>query len=85
MKRKLTLSPEPATIIAKLRLRLHDVWTIYHRLTFDIFMTVCLREYTPGLPPEDGTLCIDVTAWTPLTMTCVFYLVGICYHILQEW
>ena len=51
--------------------------TIYHRITFGKFMTVCMREYTPALPPEWGRpiLCIDVTVWAPLTVTCVFHTV----------
>ena len=53
MKRELTFSPEPATIIAKLR----RVQEIYHRITFRTFMIVCMREYTLPLPPE-GVECV---------------------------
>ena len=30
--------------------------TIYHRMTFSTFMTVCMQEYKPVLLPEGGTL-----------------------------
>ena len=36
-------------------------------------MTVCMREYTPALTPERATLCINVTVWSPLTVTCVTF------------
>ena len=49
--------------------------TIYHRMTFSSFLTICMREYMPALPLVGGTLCIDVTVWAPLTVTCVFHLV----------
>ena len=49
--------------------------TIYRRMTFGTFMTVCMREYTPALPPEEATLYIDVSVWAPLTVTRVFHLV----------
>ena len=45
---------------------------IYCRMTFGTFMAVFMREYTHGLSPEEATLCIDVTVWTPLTVTCGF-------------
>ena len=28
-----------------------------------------------------GTLCFEVTVWAPLTVTCMFHLGWICYHI----
>ena len=34
--------------------------TIYSRMSFGTFMTVCMPEYTPALLPEEG---IDVTVW----------------------
>ena len=61
MKRELTLFPEPATTIAELRQWMQMLGTIYRRMMFVSFMTVCMREYTPALPPEGSTLCIDVT------------------------
>ena len=48
--------------------------TIYHRVTFNTFMTICIRQYMPALLTEGTTLCIDVTVWTPLTVTCFFPL-----------
>ena len=41
------------------------LWTIYRK------MTICMREYTPVLLPEEATLCTDVTVWAPLTVMCV--------------
>ena len=32
-------------------------------------MTVCMREYTPDLPPEGATLGINMTVLAPLTVT----------------
>ena len=55
--------------------------TIYRRMTFSTFMTICMWEYTPVLPPDGATMCIDLTVWAPLTVTCSFVLVWICYHI----
>ena len=49
--------------------------TIYRRMTFGTFMTVCMREYTPALPPEGVTLCIDVTGY-PL-LWYVFFAFGL--------
>ena len=46
---------------------------IYRRMIFGTFMTLCMREFTPALPPEGVTLCIDVTLWTPLSVTCVSF------------
>ena len=40
-------------------------------MTFGTCMTACMREYTPALQPERATICIDVTVWAPLTVTCV--------------
>ena len=54
MKQELTLSPEPATIIANLRQLVFGI--IYRRMTFGTFLAVCMREYTPALPPERATL-----------------------------
>ena len=58
---ELTLSPEPAITIPELRNGFKMLGTIYRRITFGSFMTVCMREYTPALPPEGSTLRIDVT------------------------
>ena len=44
--------------------------TVCRRMTFDTFVTVCMQEYTPVLLSEGGTLCIDVTVWALLTVTC---------------
>ena len=59
--------------------------TIYRRMTFSTVMTVCMQEYMPSLPLEGATLCIQVTVWAALAVTCVFHLVWICYHILLQW
>ena len=69
MKRELTLSPEPATTIAKLRNGCKMFGTIYRRMTFGTFMTVCMREYTP----EETTLNIDVTVLAALTVEYVSF------------
>ena len=47
--------------------------TIYLRMTFGTFTTVYMREYSHALPREGATLCIDVTVWAPLTVTCVSF------------
>ena len=44
--------------------------TVYRRMTFGIFMTVCMPEYTPALLPEVATLCIDVTGHPLLRLVC---------------
>ena len=56
--------------------------TVYRRMTFGTFMTFSMREYTPALPLDVGTMTIDVTIWAPLSLTCVFHLVLICHKIL---
>ena len=61
----------PDTTIAELRQWAKMLGTIYHRITLGTFKIVCMREYTPSLQLEGGALCIDVTVWAPLTMTCV--------------
>ena len=61
--------------MAELGQQLQLLGTIYPRMTFGTFMTVCMREYTSALPPQEATLCIDVTVWTPLTSKCVFHLI----------
>ena len=67
-------SPEPATVIAELRQRVQDVCDnlsqddirhLYDRLHAGIHACVATRG---------GTLCIDVTVWAVLTVTCVFHL-----------
>ena len=58
IKRERTLYSENSTTIAKLRQRVQNA-----RMTFGTFMTICMQEYMPVLPPEGGTLCIDVTVW----------------------
>ena len=56
--------------------------TIYWLMTFGSYITICMWQYMPALPPEGATLCIDATILAPLTVTCVFHLVWICYHRL---
>ena len=53
--------------------------TIYSRMTFGTYMTVCMRVYTHELPPEGNTLCIDVTVWAPLTVMCVPFGLNLTY------
>ena len=66
------LSPGPATTFAELRRRLQDVWD--HLSQDDIrYLYDCMQEYTPALPPEGPTLCIDETAWTPLPVMCFIW------------
>ena len=75
MKRELTPSPERATTISELRQRVQDAWDnvsqddirhLYDRLRVRILACVAARG---------GNLCIDVTVWVPLSVTCVFHLV----------
>ena len=75
MKWELTHSPEPATTIAELRQRMQDSWDSLPEGDIRHFMIVCMREYTPALLPDTGTLCIDVPVWAPLTVTCAINLV----------
>ena len=70
MKRELTISPEPATGIAKFRQRVRDTWDnlsqddIRHLYDcFNVGIHACVAA-------RGGTLCIDVTVWVPLTLTC---------------
>ena len=72
---ELSLSQEPATTTAELQQQVQVAWDyIYHRMTFGICMIICMRQYMPALLTEGTTLCIDVTVWTPLTVTCFFPL-----------
>ena len=73
MKRDHSLSPEPATTIAELRQGVQNSWDNLSQDDIRHFMTVCIREYTPGFPPEGATLCIDVTVWAPLIVTCASF------------
>ena len=82
MKRELTLSLEPAKTIAEFRQRMQDAWRNILRMSFGSFRTVCMLEYTPAVPSEEGALCFDVTVRAPFTVTFVFHLILICYHIL---
>ena len=65
-----------ATTIDELRQRVEDAWV--NPSQDDI------RHLYDCLPGIRGTLCIDVTVWASLTVTCVFQLVRICYHILLQ-
>ena len=73
MKRELTHSPEPAKTITELRQWVQDAWDklsqddirhLYHPLYARIHACVAVRG---------GTLCIDMTVWAPLTVTCVSF------------
>ena len=58
MKWKLILSPEPAVTIAKLRQQMQDTWdNLSQHLYERIHACIAARG---------GTLCIDVTVWTPI-------------------
>ena len=57
MKRELTLSPELATTIAKLRQRVQDTWDNLLKDAIGAVMTVCMREYMLALLPE-GVHCM---------------------------
>ena len=57
MKRELSLSQEPAITIAELRQRVQDAWDNLSQDDIRHLMTVCIREYTPKLPPE-GVHCV---------------------------
>ena len=59
--------------------------TNWHRMTINTFMTVNMCKFMPMLLLEGATLCIDVTVWIHLIVTCVFHLIWICYHILLQW
>ena len=48
---------------------------IYRRTIFSTFMTVCLHEYMPVLPPEEVTLWNDLAVWAPLT--CVSFVLNL--------
>ena len=65
--------------------RFKTLGTMYHRMTFDTFVAVCMREYTPALLPERTTLFINVIVWAPLIVTCVLHLIWICYNALLQW
>ena len=80
MKQELTLPPEPATTIAEMwqwvqdawaNLLLDDIWQLYDHLHGRILS---------ALPSEEGTLCIDVPVWTPLTVTCVWIYYQYSYN-----
>ena len=62
--------------MAELRRQVQDAWdNLSQGMTFGIFITVCMREFTPALLPEGATLSIDVTVWAHLTVTFTFHLV----------
>ena len=75
MKWKLTLSSDPAITIAKFTQRVQDawdslsqddIWHLYDCLHVRIYACIAARE---------GTLCIDVTVWAPLTVPCMYHLI----------
>ena len=57
--------------------------TIYHRMTFGIFMTICMQEYFPALPSEGVHCELMWLSGHPLLWR-VFNLIWI-YHILLQW
>ena len=59
--------------MAELRQQLQYAWESLSQDDIRHLNDVYLREYTPALPPEGATLCIDVTVWAPLTVTCVSF------------
>ena len=58
MKRELTLFPEPATTIAELQQQVQDTR---------------IHTYVAVRGEGGGILCIDVTVWAPLSVTCVSF------------
>ena len=52
--------------------------TIYRRMTFGTLWPFACENTRRG-----SALCIDVTVWAPVTVTCVFRLVWIYYTFLQ--
>ena len=79
MKPELTLSPEPATTIAKLQQQVQDAWDnlsqddiqhLYECLHVRIHACVVIRG---------STLYIAVTVWAPLTVTCVSFGLSLLY------
>ena len=51
------------------------LWTIYCRMTFGTFMTICMWEYMPVLPPEGYTVYWCDCLGTPYSDMCVSYVV----------
>ena len=81
IKLEITLSREPTTILSELRQPVQDAWDdlsqhdirhLYDRLLARILACVTARG---------DTLCIDVTVWAHLTLTCVSF--GLNLLILQ--
>ena len=55
---------------------------IYHRMTFDTFMTICMREYTPALLPERVHCVLMWLHGHPLLWhVCFIWSEFIIYHI----
>ena len=68
-KRKLTLCPKPATTIAELRQNVQDTWDLLSQDALHMFITICMREYTPLMTPENTV--VNATVWATLTVKCV--------------
>ena len=85
---ELTLSPESATTIAELRRLVQDAWDNLSQDDIGTFMNVCMREYTPALPPQGGTLCINAVVanprhachWAPLILQAFHHFVYVTAH-----
>ena len=75
-----TFSSEPATTIAELWQRVQDACD--NLLQDDIqHLYNCLHVKNISLHCcQRGTLYINVTVWTPFTLTCLLHLVWICHH-----
>ena len=78
MKWEFTLFAEPAITIARWKM----LGTMYCRMTFISFVTICLRKYMSTLLPEGAMLRIDVTVWAPLTVMCVSFGLDLLYILL---
>ena len=73
IKRELTLSPEPGTTIAELRQRVQDAWENLSQDDIRYLYDRSLARIHACVAARRGTLCIDVTVWAPLTVTCVSF------------
>ena len=56
--------------------------TIYRKMAFGTFITVCMRKYTPACRQRGYS--VNWSDWALLTVTCVFNLFWICYHIFHN-
>ena len=74
-KRELTLSPESATTIAELQQSVEDAWDNLSQDVIRYFYDRLHARIHACVSARGVTLCIDVSVWTSLTVTCVYHLV----------